>query len=51
MAHDPSLWSLINGIILGSDEFINTYARLEMHGLDLCMSNQDVVEPLHKIIF
>ena len=48
---NPNLWSHMNEIILGCDEFINTHARLGIHRLDLFISNGDLVKPVHKIIF
>ena len=47
---NPNLRSQMNGIILDLDKFVNTHARLGIHRLDLCISNENVVKPLHKII-
>ena len=48
---NPNLRSQMNEIILDLDEFVNTHARWGIHRLDLCISNENVVKPLHKIIF
>ena len=38
-------------IILNFGEIVHTHAMLGIHRQDLCISNEDLVKPLHKIIF